>query len=1255
MGIVKNWVVKAGQKAGDSVATLSQLSPAQLSQIQAQKDQYMSEKPDPSDPQAVELTARLMAENGVEIFNSYLSQIRQLYMPLDPSAEYGREFESDFNIRYFNITKWVTDKEENSLEKLVNVYAVLSNEDCNIALVFNRTKEKTNVYLAVVNTLNRGDNYEIESLSSRIESAIRGNFPGSEIGVDGHGKAEAGRIPCMKRFKDSSVAIASNVPTEKSEKFISQTIEKLLDGYIPANSKEDYTIVLLATPVTDVEERKQELSRIYSGLVPYAQWSTNYTYTQSDSTTSMAMIGVNVGASAGIQSGTNQTLTNSSAQTDSTGEAQADTTSDTDTTNESTTDTTSENSMITDSTSDTSTNTIGTNESTATSLGTNSSVTDTSGTSTNIGATVGASQSVTVGAGTNASATAGGGFIPGSATAGVSSHVDATVGLNESVTTGRTTSLSNAITEGTSTVNTATTGSSTAYAVSAMSGHSTASGIGTALAKTAGTSLAKTVGRTLTSSTGRAITNGLAKAVGTAKSTSFGANIGANFARSSSVTAMIGKNEGITQNFANFEIIHALEVLKEQMKRYETGTALGMWDFAAYVLSDDFNVANNVAHSYLALTQGDESYMSDCAVNLWRNDTDSDKDKAKEICKYLLDLRHPQFGLKPAIIEQDKTFLVYPAAVTATATLSGKELAYSLNFPRKSIAGLPVFECAEFGRNVSTFEKEDSAPGPQLELGKIVHMHNVEAGKVYLSLNSLSSHTFIAGSTGSGKSNTIYHILDSARREGVHFLVVEPAKGEYKNVFGKDGDVHVYGTNPKLTPLLRINPFSFPDQIHILEHLDRLVEIFNVCWPMYAAMPAVLKSAVEKSYVDCGWDLMTSTNKYDDALYPSFADVARNIKTIIDSSEYDTENKGAYKGSLLTRLQSLTTGINGLIFSSDELSDEELFEKNVIVDLSRVGSTETKSLIMGMLVLKLQEFRMAGDIPMNANMRHITVLEEAHNLLRRTSVEQPTESSNILGKSVELIANAIAEMRTYGEGFIISDQAPGLMDMSVIRNTNTKIIMRLPDQGDRELVGKAANLNDDQITELAKLPRGVAAIYQNEWVQPVLCMVQKHEGDFSAYSFTDKTNTDLIKKYDDLSESLLRCIMDNELFQKGDKEDLRELKSLIIRSRLNALVKVDFLSYIDEEEKQGIEALRRLLYDFLKAEQAIESAEKYSDIHEWVDAVVEKLDPSIKDYSKKQLDLTIMLILQEQMSRDHSYCNILNAFIESYRNGGGIF
>ena len=182
-----------------------------------------------------------------------------------------------------------------------------------------------------------------------------------------------------------------------------------------------------------------------------------------------------------------------------------------------------------------------------------------------------------------------------------------------------------------------------------------------------------------------------------------------------------------------------------------------------------------------------------------------------------------------------------------------------------------------------------------------------------------------------------------------------------------------------------------------------------------------------------------------------------------------------------------------MLCAFDELDNSKLFDENVIVDLSRVGSSETKALLMGVLVLKLQEYRMAqrtaGVNRPNSGLQHITVLEEAHNLLRRTSMEQSQESSNLQGKSVEMLTNAIAEMRTFGEGFIIADQAPGLLDMAVIRNTNTKIILRLPDESDRLLVGKAAGLNDDQIVELSRLDTGVAAVYQNHWIDPVLCKV----------------------------------------------------------------------------------------------------------------------------------------------------------------------
>lgn len=1190
---VKNIVKKVGEKAGNRVAKLSSLSPNQVESIQLQRENYLLEMPDPKDEVARTCTERMMAASSIEIFNAYLPQLKELYLPVNKDAEYDRPFDVEHNIRYFNITKWVTDKKENNLEKLVNVYAVLSNEDCNIALVFNRTQKDTNIYLAVVNIQNTDNNVNVEMYKSRLIEAIRGNFPGAEWNDEG-----IGIIPCLNNERAYSVASTSNIPTEKSEKFISQTIEKLLDGIVPDTKKKEYTIVLLATPIKDVEDRKLKLGEFYSGMAPYASWTTDYRYTENKSTGSTATVGVNVGASAGIQNGQNYSTTNTDGTSDSL--ATTNTDSQSGTVTEGTSNAESSSSAHTDGTSNTTTNTSGSSD------------------------TVGANISEAVGV--NGSATVGGGFVPASGTVGTSSTT--TVGANY----GHGWNSSTAEALGKTATDTLTKG----------------------LTNTISNSVAKTTGTAVANTLGKAVTAAMAKTAGTAKSVNFGGNFGANFARSSTVTATVGKNEGITQTFTNFNIKHALELLENQMKRLEQSTALGMWDFAAYILSEDQNVANNVAHSYLALTLGEESYMSKSAINLWRGNVEEDKEKAKEISGYVRELRHPVFGLNPEILEQDVEFNEYPSIVTATTSLSGKELAYSLNFPQKSIAGLPILECAEFGRNVVTYDgiHED---GEDLAIGNIFHMNHMEKNRVNLSKKSLASHTFITGSTGAGKSNTVYQILENARRKDTKFLVVEPAKGEYKNVFGNDKDVSIYGTNPMITPLLRINPFSFPKKVHVLEHLDRLVEIFNVCWPMYAAMPAVLKNAIEKSYVDCGWNLLHSTNKYEEDLYPTFVDVARNIKKIIDTSEYDNENKGAYKGSLLTRLQSLTNGINGMIFTADEIADEELFDKNVIADLSRVGSSETKALIMGMLVLKLQEYRMTSAEEINSELKHITVLEEAHNLLRRTSIEQSAEGANILGKSVEMLANAIAEMRTYGEGFVIADQAPGLMDMSVVRNTNTKIIMRLPDQSDRELVGKAANLTDDQITELAKLPCGVAAVYQNEWVQPVLCKVDKHARTHTPFSYDPEKQDDSDMKIESVSESLLDCIMDKEIFRKGNRIDIQKLKKMIICSKLDTIVKCDFMEYVSTEKEKALESLRILIYDFLAAEDAIKASKQCDDISDWVQSVVKGLNPSVKDYSKKQIDLVLALILYEQSNRDASYNDMFCRFTEIYKSEGGVF
>lgn len=915
MGI-KNLIKRAGGKAADTINRLSVLSPEQVKHVEELREMYLSEIPDPSDVVAEELTEKLLAVCGVEIYNAYLPQLNELYVPIEREAEYdGQKLDVSHNLRYCNITKWVTDKKENNIEKLINVYQVLSNEECNIALIFNRTCQETNVYLAVLNTANDNNNVKANNFRDRLVDAIKGNCPGVEIS-----NGSESVPPCFDDNKAYSVATATNIPTEKSEKFISQTIEKLLDGTIPADNGEEYTLVLLATPILDVEERKLHLTDIYTALAPYASWQTNFQYTESDSTGSMALFGVNAGINAGVQSGSNHSM----GRTDGTTDTEGDTNSRSKTKGES--------KSKTNSHSDSKGNNWGGN------------------------------------AGLNA---------------GVGGK-DGTPGIGGSIGgyAGKFKSATKTVSEGHTTTN------STTDTISKI------------------TSKAKSVANT--------VSNGISRA------TNFGANFGANFARSSNVTATIGKNEGITQTFTNYNIKHSLDMLEEQMKRYEKSSALGMWDFAAYVIGEDQNIVNNVAHSYIGLTQGEASYMSRSSINLWRGDLGEDSRDAREIYSYIKELRHPLFGINPELTEVDPDFFVYPPVVSATTALSGKELSFSLNFPQKSVAGLPVLECAEFGRTVVTYDGNDGRNNT-INLGRIFHMNHEERTKIKLSSKSLTSHAFITGSTGAGKSNAVYQILDEVSNEGVKFLVIEPTKGEYKNVFGSREDVKVYGTNPRLNELLRINPFSFPREIHVLEHIDRIVEIFNVCWPMYAAMPAVLKDAIEKSYEDCGWNLTESTNRYDESYYPRFADIERNVKQIIDASEYDAENKGAYKGSLLTRLHSLTNGLNGMIFCDDEISCKMLFENNTIVDLSRVGSSETKSLIMGILVLKLQEHRMSSAEGMNSNLKHVTVLEEAHHILKRTSTEQNQEGANLLGKSVEMIANAIAEMRTYGEGFIIAD------------------------------------------------------------------------------------------------------------------------------------------------------------------------------------------------------------------------------------------
>ena len=621
-------------------------------------------------------------------------------------------------------------------------------------------------------------------------------------------------------------------------------------------------------------------------------------------------------------------------------------------------------------------------------------------------------------------------------------------------------------------------------------------------------------------------------------------------------TATIGSSKNYMLTIHNKHIEELMKRIDQELERISISESTGLWSVASYFFSydNDFASAESAATIFKSIMQGEESGVETSAINSWIDNSQKMKMLTNSVCH----LSHPVFWNNLTVNGEN-------IKVENSSLLSSKELAMLLSLPHKSVPGFPVVEhvslAKEVIRNNESLMKREVSLGCIFDLGK-AYIEN----RVKLDVKSLTQHVFVTGSTGCGKSETIYKLINETKQVGTKFLVIEPAKGEYKNVFG---DVNVFGTNPLIMPLLRINPFSFPTGVHVLEHIDRLTEIFNVCWPMYSAMPAVLKKAMLDAYESCGWDLRLSVNRLSQGedVYPSFLDLFLSLEKVITESAYSEEVKSNYSGALLTRVESLTNGLNGEIFSVNELSNMVLFDENCIIDLSRVGSQETKSLIMGILIMRLSEYRMTGANTPNSALKHLTVLEEAHNILKRVSTEQSQEGSNMAGKSVEMITNAIAEMRTYGEGFVIVDQSPTSVDKAAIKNTNTKIVMRLPDEDDRKVSGKAAGMNDKQIDEIAKLPTGVAVVYQNDWVSPVLCKIDRMEN--SRVIFNEQKDSILELNSENDINYIIEFLLAGQTENTQKAFDIIQIEKSVRAFNMPSKVRMALLDTIEEYKKNN--------------------------------------------------------------------------------------
>ena len=716
--------------------------------------------------------------------------------------------------------------------------------------------------------------------------------------------------------------------------------------------------------------------------------------------------------------------------------------------------------------------------------------------------------------------------------------------------------------------------------------------------------------------TGEAITEGESEAIQKGDTKNSGISIG--LSKQSTDSESESKSYGVAYQveMQNKRINETLKILDEQLERIRTGKNFGMWNWGAYIIAHNSSTAKIGANIFNGIFRGESSGVERSGVSIWtkgRDDEHKKREAYDNIISSLSYLQHPIFALSDI------------APVRTTSLLNTRELAVGMSLPQKSLPGLPVLTAVEFGRSISS--KIGVNKNRSIDLGSVSHLGTISDGNlVSLDIDSLASHVFVAGSTGSGKSNAVYNLINKLSEKTVHYLVVEPAKGEYKKVFGGRNRVKTFGTNPDFGEVLRINPFSFPESIHVVEHIDRLIEILNVAWPMYAAMPAILKDAVEKTYEKMGWDLTTSKNRYEKRVFPDFHDLLDVLPQTIQASEYDREVKNNYAGALLTRIRSMTNGYFRLIFQKNELDVKTLFDNDCLIDFSRVGASETTALLMGVVFLRLHEYRMSTAGNADSKLKHVTVLEEAHRLLKNTTVGTGPEGVNLQGKSVEMMTNAIAEMRTYGEGFVIVDQAPALLDPAVIRNTNTKIVLRLPDYQDRLLVGKSENLKDDQIDELARLPLGCAAVYQSNWQEAVLCQIGKYEGKPSSKGSRSRKNSQTIDSRSEAEKILLNIIL-SKYRNLDAKASLKNHDEFVVKASDWDMLSQYYPWYADQLKGQvPLGTITRILHDhFMRAQMP---NLKNPTREEWMSRLISRLltNTSIGTLNDAGKELAVQLV-----------------------------
>lgn len=378
-----------------------------------------------------------------------------------------------------------------------------------------------------------------------------------------------------------------------------------------------------------------------------------------------------------------------------------------------------------------------------------------------------------------------------------------------------------------------------------------------------------------------------------------------------------------------------------------------------------------------------------------------------------------------------------------------------------------------------------------------------DGGVISVPIRSLTRHMLIAGIPGSGKTNTSLSILAQLWRDHkIPFLAIEPVKQEYRGLASLPGfeSLRVFTLGDERTSPFRINPLELLPDVTVEEHVSGLMACFRAAMPQDGPLPLLLEESVRNAYKQNGWRFCDVRLQSDPRQFPTLRDVHREAMRAVEHKNYSSEIRQNLMGALKTRIGSLLLGAKGRMFNCERgLPIEEWMSVPTVVELDRIRDPDQKTLPILFLILALREF--ARSRSRNAaGLTHITLIEEAHNVMSAPIARESSASADTSGQAAKDIGNMLHEMRGLGEGVIVAEQTPTLLHRAAIDLTMTKVVHRLSSPGESEVLGRAMVL-PDRGTVLQNLRTGEAAMFAEGLEGAVFLMAPNFKD--SGEGFTD--------------------------------------------------------------------------------------------------------------------------------------------------------